>query len=231
MALVKCKECGEKVSTKAKTCPNCGAKAPKKTSLFTWIVLIFIVFVIYAVSKAPSTSVNTATSKSTKSQAIATTKTKITKPSWGTSSSKDKMTGKKSSYASSPTVDATKRMGFPYSDVKAWLGVGCDATSEWAYIGFNKAPNLSDTETKDGYNLIRTRVKWGDKVVNVTLTQKWGASFIHFNDDKPAISNIVKYGSALVELKWHGEQGTYFEFPLKGSSAALKKIRKECSKY
>lgn len=230
MALVKCKECGEKVSTKAKVCPNCGAKTPKKTSLFTWIILIFIVFVIYAVSKAPSTPVKSGSYKKPASQTTAT-KAKITKPSWGTTSSKDKMTGKKSSYASSPTVAATKRMGFPYSDVKAWLGVGCDATSEWAYIGFNKAPNLSDTETKDGYNLIRTRVKWGDKVVNTTLTQKWGASFIHFDDDKPAISNIVNYSSALLELKWHGEQGTYFEFSLKGSSAALKKIRKECSKY
>ncbi|WP_412514572.1 MULTISPECIES: zinc-ribbon domain-containing protein [Shewanella] len=30
MALVKCKECGEEVSTKAKTCPKCGAKAPTK---------------------------------------------------------------------------------------------------------------------------------------------------------------------------------------------------------
>ncbi|WP_394854470.1 zinc-ribbon domain-containing protein [Shewanella xiamenensis] len=26
MALVKCKECGEQVSTKAKSCPKCGAK-------------------------------------------------------------------------------------------------------------------------------------------------------------------------------------------------------------
>ncbi len=230
MALAKCKECGEKVSTKAKACPSCGAKAPKKTSLFTWIILIFIISVIYAVSKAPSAPVNSAGYKNSTSK-TAVTKTKVTKPSWGTTKSKDKMTGKKSSHASSPTVAATKRMGFPYSDVKAWLGVGCDATSEWAYIGFNKSPNLSDTETKDGYNLIRTRVKWGNKVVNTTLTQLWGGSSIHFEDEKPAISNIVKYGSTLLELKWHGQQGTYFNFSLKGSTAALEKIRKECSKY
>lgn len=42
MALIKCKECGAKISTKAKACPSCGAEAPKKTSGCAWIVLIFI---------------------------------------------------------------------------------------------------------------------------------------------------------------------------------------------
>lgn len=38
MALVICKECGGKVSSKAEACPHCGAKRPKKTSVLTWIV-------------------------------------------------------------------------------------------------------------------------------------------------------------------------------------------------
>ncbi|MBS1170021.1 MAG: hypothetical protein H6R01_939 [Burkholderiaceae bacterium] len=33
MALVACKECGKEVSTEAKSCPNCGAKPPKKPSM------------------------------------------------------------------------------------------------------------------------------------------------------------------------------------------------------
>ena len=47
MSLVKCKECGEKVSTKAKVCPKCGSPAPKKTSLVAWLVLLFIVYVLF----------------------------------------------------------------------------------------------------------------------------------------------------------------------------------------
>ncbi|MCG3744583.1 hypothetical protein ACXHPE_17315 [Vibrio cincinnatiensis] len=54
MALVKCKECGEKVSTKAKSCPNCGAKPPKKTSIVTWAVLVLILFGVYGVWQAES---------------------------------------------------------------------------------------------------------------------------------------------------------------------------------
>jgi hypothetical protein len=47
VAFVKCKECGEEVSTKAKACPKCGAWLPKKTSIVTWGVLALILFAIY----------------------------------------------------------------------------------------------------------------------------------------------------------------------------------------
>ena len=43
MALVKCHECKHEISKKAKACPNCGAK-PRRTSLFTWLVLILFIF-------------------------------------------------------------------------------------------------------------------------------------------------------------------------------------------
>ncbi len=42
MALVKCKECGSEISNKAAVCPRCGAK-PRRTSGFTWFVLISFV--------------------------------------------------------------------------------------------------------------------------------------------------------------------------------------------
>lgn len=43
MALMKCKECGGSVSSKAKTCPTCGAKVPKKVGLLGWLLVIFVV--------------------------------------------------------------------------------------------------------------------------------------------------------------------------------------------
>lgn len=149
---------------------------------------------------------------------------------WDTSLSKDEMTGERSAYASSPITGPTERMAFPYSDTKAWLGVGCNFLYEWVYVGFTTAPNLNKTDTKDGYNLIRTRIKWDDKVEYITLTQDWGSKFIHFSDDRSIISNIAKSNSVLLELNWHGEGKTYFKFSLSGSSAALKKIRSECAK-
>lgn len=50
MALIKCKECGESVSSKAKTCPKCGARVAKKpmgcVMLVAIVVLGFLVISI-----------------------------------------------------------------------------------------------------------------------------------------------------------------------------------------
>ena len=47
MALTKCKECGAEISTKDESCPKCGAKRPKPTSLSTWIIGGFLALVIF----------------------------------------------------------------------------------------------------------------------------------------------------------------------------------------
>lgn len=109
--------------------------------------------------------------------------------------------------------------------------MGCDEGSEWAYIGFSTAPNLTDTRTEDGYHVIKARFKWNDSVEWVTLTQKWGAEFIHFRSDSNIISRIASASVAVLELNWYGQRPVHFEFPLRGSSAALSKMRSECSKY
>ena len=51
MALKNCKECGNQISTKAKKCPNCGAKAPKRTSILIWALVGVIGYVFYMVGQ------------------------------------------------------------------------------------------------------------------------------------------------------------------------------------
>lgn len=65
MALRRCKECGNEISSRAESCPHCGAKAKKKTSLFTWMVLAIFIFAFVGVitgdrdaSTSKSSSVN-----------------------------------------------------------------------------------------------------------------------------------------------------------------------------
>lgn len=108
------------------------------------------------------------------------------------------------------------------------MGVGCEKGSEWVYIGFSQAPNLINTETRDGYNLIETRIKWDDNIATATLTQEWGKKFLHFSNDKDALSRIAAAKVAKLELNWHGEQAAYFEFSLNGSSKAISEIRAKC---
>lgn len=70
MAINPCKECGGPVSDKAESCPMCGAKQPKKTSVITWIVLGLIIFtVLIGVFGGSDTGTsNTNTSSSTKKE-------------------------------------------------------------------------------------------------------------------------------------------------------------------
>jgi len=49
MALVKCKECGSKVSTKAAACPQYGAKISKGIGCGDLIVVVCMVFLIVGV--------------------------------------------------------------------------------------------------------------------------------------------------------------------------------------
>lgn len=46
MAMVKCKECAQSVSNKAKSCPSCGAPIKKKTSALTWIMLVVLGLIV-----------------------------------------------------------------------------------------------------------------------------------------------------------------------------------------
>lgn len=53
MALIKCKECGKEISSQAESCPNCGRKKPKSTSVLTWIIAgILVCGVISAISES-----------------------------------------------------------------------------------------------------------------------------------------------------------------------------------
>ena len=146
---------------------------------------------------------------------------------WDVTTSKDEMTGEISSYCSSPITAPTKIMSFPYGDTKGWLGIGCDGESEWVYAGFTNAPNLQDTEIGDGYNKIKTRIKFDDEVQDVYMSQKWNSKFIHFYD-VGVIDKIMKANTILLELDWYGEGNVYFRFSGAGSTKAINQIRASC---
>lgn len=43
MTLIACRECGAKISSAAKTCPQCGAKPPRRTSTLTRLAAIVVI--------------------------------------------------------------------------------------------------------------------------------------------------------------------------------------------
>ena len=148
---------------------------------------------------------------------------------WITSIAEDGITAEQNNFAHSPMVTATPYMVFPYDKLTAWIGVGCDSSDEWALFGFSEVPVLLDTSTDEGYHRISARVKWDDQEENVTLKQRWNAPFIHFSEDKEAISRITESTTVQLELKWQGQGITRFQFSLSGASEALAKIRRACA--
>jgi len=141
------------------------------------------------------------------------------------------MTGDKSAYAISPSTGSTREMKFPYSGTRAALSIGCDSSSEWAYVKFSQAPNLMNTETKDGYNLVDARMKWDESIVRERFTQDWSSEFVHFVNGAKAIEKMAASTSAMLEVNWHSNGDTRFDFSLNGSAAALSNIRSMCANY
>lgn len=238
MALIKCKECNEQVSTKAKSCPKCGAVVAQKTSGVTWLILFLLIFGVYVINQdAPTRRSTATTSQPIPSSSSAPSVTPPAAPvppasAWSSTTSSDPLTGAVSGYASSRRVSPGLAMEFPYSDVTASLAVGCDSKSEWVYMGFTTAPNLTNTDTKDGYSTIETRIRWNDdvnRVETVLLTQEWGSNFIHFSNDATIIQSISNADSLRVELEWFGSRPTYFDIPLSGSTSAIETMRTNCS--
>ncbi|MCL1124138.1 hypothetical protein [Shewanella surugensis] len=66
------------------------------------------------------------------------------------------------------------------------------------------------------------------KVHALSLKIRRGGEFIHFDGRDGFISNIASSNKALLELQWQGQQPTYFEFSLNGSSKELSEIKKSC---
>jgi RNA polymerase subunit RPABC4/transcription elongation factor Spt4 len=232
MSLIECKECKKEISKKATKCPHCGAPAKKKTSIFTWLVLVIIVYIVYLAGKSPSpTSPVSSKEKSPSQTKTDTEQAPENNTPWTLTSDKDEMTGESSEYMISDSVYPIRKMDFPYHNVNASLVVACDSKREWAYFAFNTSPNLANDETQDGYNLINTRIKWGEQLQDAILTQRWNSKFIQFQDSKAAINNIMKYNIARLELQWHGEKPAHFDFSLKDSSASIQKLRNKCSSY
>ncbi len=244
MALKKCRECGKEVSSGAKTCPHCGVSRPVKTnSIWSWLLAIVVGVIIYQAIVGPSSSsyssdsgsaTSTQASQEPSGNSPPTSPSKSEpppKPSWRNFVSEDEMDGSQSAYAVSPEAHPSRPMGFPYQDVTGRMAFGCDANDEWMYFKFSTAPNLNETETKDGYNLLNTRIRWGSTVKGTTLTQDWGSKFMHFRDYAGAISHALSDTTVMLELPWHGEGTVHFTFSLNGSSDAISDARKKCAAF
>jgi len=243
VALTKCKECGEQVSEKAEACPHCGAPIRKQAggcamTVVLATVVLGVLFVGYGALQGPSqrvarTSPAPQPPAGVRSAPVKPPAPEPVLPGWTSHESTDAMTEEKRSFASSPVVPPVNRMGSPYSRVTMSLHIGCDADSEWIYFAASEKPNIADDETESGYNVIRTRLRWDEEVVETRLTQSWGERFLRvsYTHRDDAIARVIASSVVRLELNWFGEGRVYFDVPLRGSSAAVAEARARCATY
>jgi hypothetical protein len=145
---------------------------------------------------------------------------------WTVSSTIDEMTEVKSWYAASPITQPTKSMEFPYGDTKARLVIGLSEGKELAYVQFNTSPNLTDKNTKDGYDLINARIKFNDTILGISFIQNWGDKTLFFleMDTQKVITQLMTANTVLLELNWYGIGKTRFRFPMRGAGDAIKAV-------
>ena len=114
--LTQCKDCGNQISKNAASCPNCGAKN-KRTSIVTWLVLIFIgIPILIAVFSGAGDDTATAQSQNLASSEdaapIDTPPTAVA--NWDYSESVDQMRDTTTYFASNISKNSID-IGFPYN--------------------------------------------------------------------------------------------------------------------
>ena len=121
MALIKCKECGTEVSSKAETCPKCGARvAAKPMGCGTFIGVIFlggiIISVFSSIFSSGTGSVTSPPSTSSPSTPIANTNPAPVVPGsqWSYSQVADAMS-KGTTYHATVSSTNTVEFDFPYA--------------------------------------------------------------------------------------------------------------------
>lgn len=118
MALIKCKECGTEVSSKAETCPKCGARvAAKPMGCWTLIGVVFLGIVIISVfsgKRSGPSSPPATPSPTTNAQAVSTPAPKLPGSQWFYNQIDDPM-GKGTVHHAQVSSSNTVNFDFPYS--------------------------------------------------------------------------------------------------------------------
>ena len=149
---------------------------------------------------------------------------------WKSHIMKDEMSGEKTFYTFNDKVKSTRSMSFPYNKTNSFIALMCKKNRITFSFLFNVAPNISNAEiiTKN-FNNIKTRIKFGEKITDVELLQKWGGKQVSLRNYEQYLPDLKNSDELLLELDWHGEGKVYFKFPTKGFSIALEDLKNKCA--
>lgn len=213
MAIKPCKECGAPVSDKAESCPMCGAKQPKETSVLTWVCvgILGLAAIIWMYSdKTPSTSSGVvSTTQATESENV--------KPkNWQYETSKDEMRGIESKFATTVSTN-TVDFDFPYNGgSKLILTLRKRGSEVDVMVSITKGQILC------GIQNCEAAFKFdGGAVQSITMSEPDNHSsdmlFVSYDKTESKIINQLKSSKKLVvEVPFYQEGRKQFTFDVSG---------------
>ena len=213
MAIKPCKECGGPVSDKAESCPQCGAKQPKETSVLTWVCvgILGLAAIIWMYSdKTPSTSSGiVSTNQATESENV--------KPkNWQYKTTKDDMRGTTTNFATTVSTN-TVNFDFPYNGgSKLLLTLRETGNQKDVIVTISKGQILCDIRGCD------LSFKFDDGAVqSITMSEPDNHSsealFVMYDKTEDKIINQIKDSKKLiVEIPFYQEGKKQFTFDVSG---------------
>lgn len=218
MAIKPCKECGGPVSDKAESCPQCGAKQKKKTSMLAWFGLVLLVLAGIGMCAEKSIDSKSSTQSSvTEISQNKPTETNIEElKNWQYETSKDEMRGIESKFATTVSTN-TVDFDFPYNGgSKLILTLRKRGTEVDVMVAVSKGQILC------GIQNCETAFKFDNGVVqSITMSEPESHSsdllFIAYDETKSKIISQLKNSKKLViEVPFYQEGKKQFTFDVSG---------------
>ena len=152
---------------------------------------------------------------------------------WSTKSFRDGIENDLVVQASSALKSPTRRLSFPYDDLKARVRYQCGTgdVDEILYWKFTTTANLVGDTTHDGYNSISLRLKFDqEESRSVRFLQNWGGDFVYITSTQKGdiLEKIVSYNQVRIEVPWYGQGNVIFQHSLSGAKQAINSARQKC---
>ena len=218
MAIKPCKECGGPVSDKAESCPQCGAKQKKKTSILAWFGLVLLVLAGIGMCAQKSTDSKSSTQSSLTeiSQNQPTEIETEELKNWQYETSKDEMRGITSKFA---TAVSTNTVDFdsPYNGgSKLILTLRKRGTEVDVMVAVSKGQILC------GIQNCETAFKFDNGAVqSITMSEPESHSsdllFVAYDKTKiKMISQLKNSKKLVIEVPFYQEGKKQFTFDVSG---------------
>lgn len=254
MAMKKCKECAAQVSSKAESCPHCGARLKAKPmgcgGLIAVVILGIIILGAFGSIFDSGGSSGISQSSSAESGGEIAGSHKSTNPTkvagnnsddggggdtpkpyqapqsaWSVHPFKDEMDGHKIWNASSEEEAAYGQLSWPSSDVTAHITVGNDRGDMFVVLVFSQSPNLVGGQTEDGYSIYKLPISFDGKAKKLTVTQKWGSPNLYAQYPSWFIKKMKSAKEIKIRMPWYRQSAMYFKFNVLGLEKAIEKFK------